>query len=257
MAAGGARVRCERGSVRTAALPERQWVGDALRDETTGGVLLLAAATIALIWANSPWADTYFALASVVVGPAALHLDLPLSVGPPTVCWRSSSSSRALSCATSSRSAPVQPAQGGGPDRRGARRDAGPRASLLDHQHRHGRGQPGGWGIPMATDIAFALAVLAVVGRSLPVALRAFLLSLAVVDDLGAIAVIAIFYSHGFDPAALAASVALLALYGVLQWRRVKGWPIYLAIAVAAWVFMHASGVHATVAGVAAGLLTW
>ena len=117
-------------------------------------------------------------------------------------------------------------------------------------------GQPGGWGIPMATDIAFALAVLAVVGRRLPVALRAFLLSLAVVDDLGAILVIAVFYSKGFDPLAFAISVALLALYGFLQWKRVKGWPIYVAIALVAWVFMHSSGVHATVAGVAAGLLT-
>ena len=238
-------------------LPERQWVGDALRDETTGGVLLLAAATIALIWANSPWADTYFALASVVVGPAALHLDLPLSVWAADgllaifffvagVELRHEFQVGSLSNPRKA-AVPIAAALGG---------MLVPALLYSIINTVMAGGQPGGWGIPMATDIAFALAVLAVVGRSLPVALRAFLLSLAVVDDLGAIAVIAIFYSHGFDPAALAASVALLALYGILQWRRVKGWPIYLAIAVAAWVFMHASGVHATVAGVAAGLLT-
>ena len=117
-------------------------------------------------------------------------------------------------------------------------------------------GQVKGWGIPMATDIAFALAVLAVVGRNLPVALRAFLLSLAVVDDLGAIIVIAVFYSKGFDATSFAIAVGLLALYWFLQRRRVRGWPIYVGLAVTAWAFMHESGVHATIAGVAAGMLT-
>ncbi len=238
-------------------LPERRWVTDALRDETTGGILLLVAAAIALIWANSPWGASYQAISDTVVGPAALHLDLPLSVWAADgllaifffVAGVELRHEFQLGTLASPRKAavPIAAALGG---------MAVPAVIFVVVNLTLPEGQPGGWGIPMATDIAFALAVLAVVGRSLPVALRAFLLSLAVVDDLGAILVIALFYSHGFDPTAFAVSVALLALYGVLQWKRVKGWPIYVAIALAAWVFMHSSGVHATVAGVAAGLLT-
>jgi NhaA family Na+:H+ antiporter len=113
-----------------------------------------------------------------------------------------------------------------------------------------------GWGIPMATDIAFALAVLAVMGSKLPVALRAFLLTLAVVDDLGAILVIAVFYSHGFSLGPLLVAVAGMVAWAVLQRMRVTGWWIYVPLGVVVWGFMHASGVHATVAGVALGLLT-
>ncbi|MFN8125065.1 MAG: Na+/H+ antiporter NhaA [Candidatus Nanopelagicales bacterium] len=238
-------------------LPERRWVSEALRDETTGGILLLAAATIALIWANSPWADAYFELSSTVVGPAALHLNLPLSVWAADgllaifffVAGVELRHEFQLGTLANVRKAavPIAAAIGG---------MAVPAILYSVVNSVMAGGEPGGWGIPMATDIAFALAVLAVVGRNLPVALRAFLLSLAVVDDLGAIAVIAIFYSHGFDPGAFAISVVLLAVYGILQWRRVTGWPIYVALAIAAWGFMHASGIHATVAGVAAGLLT-
>jgi NhaA family Na+:H+ antiporter len=108
----------------------------------------------------------------------------------------------------------------------------------------------------MATDIAFALGVLAVVGRSLPNSLRAFLLTLAVVDDLGAIAVIAIFFADNLDVVAMAVAVACLALYVVLQHRRVTTPFVYVPLALATWWFMHESGVHATVAGVALGLLT-
>jgi NhaA family Na+:H+ antiporter len=113
-----------------------------------------------------------------------------------------------------------------------------------------------GWAIPMATDIAFALAVLAVVGRHLPTSLRAFLLTLAVVDDLGAIAVIAVFFVDELHLVSLGIAVLCLALYVVLQRRGVRSPLVYVPLAVAAWWFMHESGVHATVAGVAFGLLT-
>lgn len=238
-------------------LPERQWVLGALRDETVGGALLLAAAAIALIWANSPWGDVYFAMSETVVGPAALHLNLSLST------WAADGLlaifffvagvelRHELQLGTLAKPAkaavPIAAAIGG---------MAVPALLYALVNTVLPDGQSGGWGIPMATDIAFALAVLAVVGRNLPVALRAFLLSLAVVDDLGAILVIAIFYSKGFDATSFAISVALLVAYGLLQRRRVRGWPIYLTLAVLAWGFMHASGVHATVAGVACGLLT-
>jgi len=112
-----------------------------------------------------------------------------------------------------------------------------------------------GWGIPMATDIAFALAVLAVAGRNLPIELRAFLLTLAVVDDLGAILVIAVFYTAQLNVVALFAAIGALVLFGLLQKRNVKGWFIYLPLAALIWYLVHESGIHATVAGVAMGML--
>jgi NhaA family Na+:H+ antiporter len=113
-----------------------------------------------------------------------------------------------------------------------------------------------GWGIPMATDIAFALAVLAVFGRQLPVALRAFLLTLAVVDDLGAIAVIAIFYSDKFNAPWFFAAIIAFAVYALAQRARWTSPWFYVPLAVLAWYFTFRSGVHATVAGVILGLLT-
>lgn len=116
-------------------------------------------------------------------------------------------------------------------------------------------GHPGGWAIPTATDIAFALGVLAVVGTHLPSALRAFLLTLAVVDDLIAILIIAIFYSSGIKFWALGLSVAGLVLFWYLHRREVHGWYLYVPLAFVVWALMHESGVHATVAGVSMGLL--
>ena len=117
-------------------------------------------------------------------------------------------------------------------------------------------GQTAGWAIPAATDIAFALAVLAVVGSHLPPALRAFLLTLAVVDDLVVILIIALVFTDDVHPIDLAISLALAAVWAFLQWRRLGPWPVYLVIAVAGWWFMHESGVHATIDGVLLGLLT-
>jgi NhaA family Na+:H+ antiporter len=113
-----------------------------------------------------------------------------------------------------------------------------------------------GWGIPMATDIAFALAVLAVLGRGLPASLRAFLLTLAVVDDLGAISVIAIFYTDHVYFGYLAIAVISLVGYYFAQRMRVRTPWLYVPLALIAWWAMHASGVHATVEGIALGLLT-
>lgn len=110
-----------------------------------------------------------------------------------------------------------------------------------------------GWAIPTATDIAFALAVLAVFGRGLPVAIRTFLLTLAVVDDLLAIIVIAVFYTESIQWLSLAAALALVALFGWHVRSRRPRWWVLVPLAVVAWAFMHASGVHATVAGVLMG----
>lgn len=113
-----------------------------------------------------------------------------------------------------------------------------------------------GWAVPAATDIAFALAVLSVVGSTLPTALRAFLLTLAVVDDLVVIIIIAIFYTDGVELRSLIASVLLLAAYSAMQKARVRSAFLYLPVVIGAWWLMYESGVHATIAGVALGLLT-
>jgi NhaA family Na+:H+ antiporter len=111
-------------------------------------------------------------------------------------------------------------------------------------------GDSAGWAIPAATDIAFALAVLAVIGSHLPDALRTFLLTLAVVDDLLAITIIAIFYTDDLNIVMLALSLVPIAIFGALVQRRVRSWWLLLPLAVVAWGLMHEAGVHATVAGV-------
>ena len=117
-------------------------------------------------------------------------------------------------------------------------------------------GQLRGWAIPMATDIAFALAILAVVGSQLPTSLRAFLLTLAIVDDLGAILVIATVFTDDLRWLWLLAAAGCAALWRLFQWRRISGWFLYVPVGVACWWCVLQSGVHATVAGVALGLLT-
>lgn len=249
--------------LRRPSLRQRDWLLRALRDETVGGVLLLVAAVLAMVVANSIWSQEYAALASTTIGPVItlgpVHLDLNLSIAT----WAADGLLAVFffvagvelrhelelgSLANPARAAvPLAAAVGG---------MLVPAAIYTATNLSLPDGETSGWGIPMATDIAFALAVLAVVGRNLPVALRAFLLSLAVVDDLGAIIVIAVFYSDKFQLGPFIAAMALLAAYGLLQWRRFRGWPVYLMLVVLAWAFMHESGVHATIAGVAAGLLT-
>ncbi|MDX2573561.1 Na+/H+ antiporter NhaA, partial [Streptomyces scabiei] len=118
-----------------------------------------------------------------------------------------------------------------------------------------GGGSLSGWAVPTATDIAFALAVLAVIGTSLPNALRAFLLTLAVVDDLCAILIIAVFFTDGLDFAALGGAFAGLAVFWLLLRKGVRGWYVYVPLALVVWALMYNSGVHATIAGVAMGLM--
>jgi NhaA family Na+:H+ antiporter len=242
------------------SLSERGWLLWVLRLETVGGMLMLAAAGIALIWANSPLVDSYNALISTEVGPEALGLHLPLSVWAADfllafffflagVELKHEVQMGTLS-KPSQAAVPVLAAIGG---------MIVPALIYVAITWSDPVGRTG-WGIPMATDIAFALAVLAIMGRGLPLALRAFLLTLAVVDDLGAITVIAIFYSDKFEPGYFAISVALVGLWWFLQHRRFKGkaaaWGIYLPLFLLIWYTTHESGVHATVAGVAMGLAT-
>ena len=119
-----------------------------------------------------------------------------------------------------------------------------------------GSGSSAGWGIPMATDTAFALGVLALLGRRAPPALMAVLLAVAVIDDLGAMTVMAVFYSDGLDPAPLAAALACLAGVAALNRLHVRSVAPYAALGLVAWAAIASAGVHPTVVGVALGLLT-
>lgn len=108
-----------------------------------------------------------------------------------------------------------------------------------------------GWAIPAATDIAFALGILMILGKRVPVSLKVFLVSLAIFDDLGAIVIIAIFYSSKLSINALVVATVCLFILGYLNWRRVSAVPAYVLVGVVMWVAVLKSGVHATLAGVA------
>lgn len=237
-------------------LPERVYVTTLLRRETVGGALLLAATTVALLWANSPWSDTYADLQRTELGPGALQLRLTLGSwagdGLLAVFFFVAGLELKRELVHGSLRRPAEAVLPVAAALTGMAVPALIYLAVTAGDADTARG----WAIPTATDIAFCLAVLAVVGRSLPSALRAFLLTLAVVDDLVAIVIIAVFYSEGVDVAPLAGSVVALAAYGMLQRRRVDAWVVLLPTALLAWGLMHASGVHPTVAGVTVGLLT-
>ena len=223
--------------------------------EASGGALLLLFALVALVWANSPWADLYDRM---------LHTPIGLSVGERSFTMSAAhwvndalmaifffvvglEIKRELSVGqlSSVRSAllPVAAALGGLV------------APALIYAALNA-GTPGarGWGIPMATDIAFALGVLALLGPRVPLGLKVFLTALAIADDLGAVLVIAAFYTEKVNVVALSVALGSLALLYVatrLSYRRVGG---YFILAGAVWVGMLASGVHATVAGILVAL---
>ncbi len=232
---------------------EASRVADILRKETIGGGLLLAAAVLALVWANSPWSDAYESLRLWQFGPAALHLDLSLAT------W-AADGLLAIFFFVAGLELKREFVAG---DLRSPQRAAVPIAAaaggvmvpavlflVINLQNPEGLV---GWAIPTATDIAFALAVLAVVGRYLPSALRTFLLTLAVVDDLLAIVIIAIFYTAHLSVGPMLLALVPLGLFTVAVQRRVRSWWILLPLAAATWGLVHASGVHATVAGVLLG----
>jgi len=228
-----------------------------LDTEASGGVVLLIAAVAALVWANSPWQEAYRTLwetdLTVRLGRVALSHDLRhwvndglmtifflvvgLEIKRELVSGELREPRKAAVPAIAAVGGMVAPAllyavlNGGGP------------------------GSPG-WGIPMATDIAFAIGVLAVLGRRVPAALKLFVLTLAIVDDIGAIVVIAVFYAEGVEAAYLLAAVALLVTMMGLRRAGVVWAPPYVVLGMAVWLVTQASGVHATIAGVVLGLLT-
>ena len=235
--------------------PERVQVARALRTETVGGLVLLAAAVVALVWANTPGSGAYEHLRDVHFGIPALGLDLSVghwaAEGLLTVFFLVAGIELKRELVVGELRTPATAAL---PVVAAICGMAVPAAVYLATTTL-GAGSPKGWAVPMATDIAFALAVLAVLSTHLPSALRAFLLTLAVVDDLGAIVVIAIFFPTGLHPAALGGALAGLVVFYLLQRYRVRGWWWYVPLGVAIWALMYNGGVHATVAGVAMGLI--
>ncbi|QNP71160.1 Na+/H+ antiporter NhaA [Streptomyces roseirectus] len=238
------------------SLPERTFVVDALRTETVGGVLLLVAAVAALIWANVPaFGGSYESVSHFHLGPAALGLDL-------SVAHWAADGLLAIFFFVAGIELKRELVAGDLKDPKAAALPVvaalcGMAAPALVYTavNAGGGGSLAGWAVPTATDIAFALAVLAVIGTSLPSALRAFLLTLAVVDDLFAILIIAVFFTGSLNFAALGGAVAGLALFWWLLRRDVRGWYVYVPLAVVVWALMYNSGVHATIAGVAMGLM--
>ncbi|MDX2544139.1 Na+/H+ antiporter NhaA [Streptomyces sp. WI04-05B] len=237
------------------SLPERRFVAEALRTETVGGVLLLVAAIAALIWANSPIKETYEAVLDLHVGPAALGLDLSLQH------W-AADGLLAVFFFVAGIELKRELVAG---DLRDPRAAALPVVAALCGMavpalvytltNVTGGGSLAGWAVPTATDIAFALAVLAVIGTSLPSALRAFLLTLAVVDDLFAILIIAVFFTDELNFAALGGALVGLAVFWTLLRKGVRGWYVYVPLALVIWGLMYNSGIHATIAGVSMGLM--
>jgi NhaA family Na+:H+ antiporter len=233
--------------------PEATRVAQILRAETVGGALLLTAAVAAVVWANSPWSDGYASLRDVRVGPAALHLNLTLATwaadGLLAVFFFVAGLELKREFVAGDLRDPVRAAIPVAAAVGGVVVPAGIYALV---NLRPG-GDGAGWAVPTATDIAFALAVLAVVGSALPAALRMFLLTLAVVDDLLAISIIAVFYTADLAVAPLALALVPLTLFALLVQRRVRAWWLLLPLAALTWGLVHASGVHATVAGVLLG----
>ncbi|GAA4656750.1 Na+/H+ antiporter NhaA [Arthrobacter cryoconiti] len=229
-------------------------IGAILRSETVGGLLLLAATIIALLWANSPFADGYFALRDFKIGPDFLHLDLSLGG------W-ASDGLLAIFFFVAGLELKREFVAG---ELRNPARAAVPIAAAVGGvivpaivftliNFSAGADVLRGWAIPTATDIAFALAVLAVISTHLPTALRTFLLTLAVVDDLIAIAIIAVFYPGDLQLQFLALAVLPLLAFTWLVQKRIRTWYLLLPLAFATWALVHVSGIHATVAGVLLG----
>ncbi|MGA4786945.1 Na+/H+ antiporter NhaA [Nocardia sp. AB354] len=227
-----------------------------LRTETVGGALLLAAAAVALLWANSPWRDGYFAMVDTTLAIPPLHLDLTLGdwtkdgllavfffvagleLKREFVVGELADRKRATLPVVAAMGGVITPAV---------------IAFVI------GWGVPGmdrGWAIPVATDIAFALAVLAMTGSRIPAGARVFLLSLAVVDDLMAIVMIAVLFTTTVVLIWLVGAAACFVGWALAQRLRIRTPLVYVPLALLSWYALHEAGIHPTLAGVICGLLT-
>lgn len=221
------------------------------KSESAGGLLLIAAAVLAMVWANTPWASTYFHVKEIHAGlhwgswgmdkslewwvndglMAIFFLFVGLEIKREVLIGELAGVRRAMWPAVAAVGGMVIPAA---------------IYAVINWNHPTLRG----WGIPMATDIAFALGVMSLLGKRVPIALKVFLTALAIVDDLGAVLVIAVFYTDKLDLTSLAIVAGLLllcVLYAKVHGRRL--W-IFASLGAVMWYFMYQSGIHPTVAGV-------
>src|SRR5262245_48314426 len=207
---------------------ESTFLGDLFRQETVGGVVMLLAALVAVVWANTPVADRYVAVQHAMIGP--LDLEQWAADGALTLFFFVAGLELKRELVVGSLRRPADAAV---PVTAAACGVAVPALIYLAVNANGGRVE--GWAVPAATDIAFALAVLAVVGSNLPTALRAFLLTLAVVDDLIVIVIIAVFFTETLAVGWLAVAVAGAAAWALLQSRRVTTPLVYVPLAVLTW----------------------
>jgi NhaA family Na+:H+ antiporter len=236
---------------------EPHWLARFLRTEAAGGVALVVAAVVALVWVNSGWRDGYDSLwhshVSLGLGDVRVEEDLRHLVNEGLM---------ALFFFVVGLEIKRELVRGELADPRVAALPVlgaigGMVVPALLYVAVTAGGVAGhGWGIPMATDIAFALGVIALLGPRVPSSLKLFLLALAIVDDVGAIVVIAFFYGDAVDWVALALAAAGLVVAVAARRLRVGWWPIHLLLAIAVWYATYRSGVHATIAGVALALTT-
>lgn len=227
------------------------------RIEASSGIVLMVAALTALIWANSPWDESYFELlhTHISIDADIFHLDMSLQhwvndglmaiffflmgleIKREIVHGELSSFRRALLPVTAALGGMIVPA-------------------LIFTAFNAGGDGASGWGIPVATDIAFALGVLSLLSKRVPFSIRVFLLALAIADDIGGILVIAIFYTSGLNLTAMAVAFLILAITYVFNRSGVRTISIYVVLGAFLWLAVHESGIHATLAGVVLGLLT-
>ncbi|MCC7478922.1 Na+/H+ antiporter NhaA [bacterium] len=240
--------------------PIRAVLGEVLRGrfeafaeiESSSGILLMACALLAMLWANSPWADSYFALwhhhISIGFNSYSLDLDLHhwindglmalffflvgLEIKREILIGELSTLKQAM--------LPIVAALGG----------MLVPALIYFAFNQHSPEATAGWGIPMATDIAFALGVLALAGRGVPVALKVFLAALAIIDDLGAVLVIAIFYTSDLNLSALWIGLGAFGLAALANLAGIRALPVYMLLGLVLWLALFQSGIHATIAGV-------
>lgn len=238
---------------RRVVLPTEEYI----HSEAVAGALLLAAAVISLIWANSPWSASYFALREMVISVqigsfsisdnfqhwvndglmAIFFFVVALEIKREFLFGSLSERSRAA--------LPIAAAVGG---------MVVPAAFFLLINLNGGGIR--GWGIPMATDIAFAVAVIALLGNRVSDKLKVLLLAFAIVDDIGAILVIAVYYTNDFSWTMILYAALLLGVILAVRWIKIKNIGIYGLLGLLFWALVLKSGVHATIAGVILGVLT-
>ncbi|AZO41003.1 Na+/H+ antiporter NhaA [Mesorhizobium sp. M7D.F.Ca.US.005.01.1.1] len=219
-----------------------------LDGEAAGGIILMVAAALALIVANSPLAETYFSVLHAYLGPlsvshwvndglmAVFFLLVGLEIKREVLDGQLSTWPRRVLPGIAAAGGMLVP------------------ALVYVAINRNNTAALSGWAIPTATDIAFALGVLSLLGSRVPASLKVFLTALAIIDDLGAVIIIAIFYTSGLSLAYLGAAFAVIAVLVVLNRMRVMTLLPYLLLGVILWVLVLKSGVHATLAGVALAL---